>query len=79
MHAFQQVRVQWFLHCGQDGSSYCRSIDSHGNAWIAVTDLVKSGYPVAEALAAGRRVPPPRAEWVTSPARSAPASPPTCW
>jgi len=28
-------------------------LKAHGNAWIAVTDLVKSGYPVAEALAAG--------------------------
>ena len=28
-------------------------LKAHGNAWIAVTDLVTSGYPVAEALAAG--------------------------
>lgn len=28
-------------------------LKAHGNAWRAVTDLVKSGYPVAEALAAG--------------------------
>jgi imidazolonepropionase-like amidohydrolase len=28
-------------------------LKAHGNAWIAVTDLVASGYPVDEALAAG--------------------------
>lgn len=28
-------------------------LKAHGNAWLAVTDLVKCGYPVAEALAAG--------------------------
>jgi imidazolonepropionase-like amidohydrolase len=28
-------------------------LKAHGNAWIAVTDLVTAGYPVAEALAAG--------------------------
>ncbi len=28
-------------------------LKAHGNAWIAVTDLVTSGYPVDEALAAG--------------------------
>ncbi|HWJ83361.1 MAG TPA: amidohydrolase family protein [Nocardioides sp.] len=28
-------------------------LKAHGNAWIAVTDLVKAGYPVAEALEAG--------------------------
>jgi len=28
-------------------------LKAHGNAWLAVTDMVKSGYPVAEALAAG--------------------------
>ncbi len=28
-------------------------LKAHGNAWIAVTDLVESGYPVEEALAAG--------------------------
>ncbi|KAA1428967.1 amidohydrolase family protein [Nocardioides antri] len=28
-------------------------LKAHGNAWLAVTDLVKCGYPVDEALAAG--------------------------
>ena len=28
-------------------------LKAHGNAWLAVTDLVKGGWPVAEALAAG--------------------------
>jgi imidazolonepropionase-like amidohydrolase len=28
-------------------------LKAHGNQWLAVLDLVKSGYPVAEALAAG--------------------------
>lgn len=28
-------------------------LKAHGNAWLAVTDLVKAGYPVEEALAAG--------------------------
>lgn len=28
-------------------------LKSHGNAWLAVTDLVKSGFPIEEALAAG--------------------------
>lgn len=28
-------------------------LKAHGNAWIAVTDLVRGGYPVDEALAAG--------------------------
>ncbi|MDZ5620680.1 amidohydrolase family protein [Nocardioides bizhenqiangii] len=28
-------------------------LKAHGNAWIAVTDLVRCGYPVDEALAAG--------------------------
>ena len=28
-------------------------LKAHGNAWLAVTDLVRSGYPVEEALAAG--------------------------
>ena len=28
-------------------------LKAHGNAWIAVTDLVTGGYPVEEALAAG--------------------------
>lgn len=28
-------------------------LKAHGNAWLAVGDLVRSGYPVAEALAAG--------------------------
>jgi imidazolonepropionase-like amidohydrolase len=28
-------------------------LKAHGNAWLAVTDLVRSGYPVEEALVAG--------------------------
>ena len=28
-------------------------LKAHGNAWIAVTDLVTGGWPVAEAIAAG--------------------------
>lgn len=28
-------------------------LKAHGNAWIAVTDLVTAGYPITEALAAG--------------------------
>jgi len=31
-------------------------LKAHGNAWLAVTDLVRCGFPVEEALAAGTSV-----------------------
>lgn len=60
---FEQMLAQRFVDVGRmraHGVRVVPGIDSgampakpHGGAWRAVTDLVQSGYPVEEALAAG--------------------------
>jgi imidazolonepropionase-like amidohydrolase len=60
MQAFFQERYGHVGRMREHGLTVVPGVDSgamplkaHGNQWLAVTDLVKAGYPVAEALAAG--------------------------